>query len=203
ARIAKVSMTAYHAALDGLTFAHGIPGAVGGAVFMNAGAYGGDMSRTVASTEYLTPGGERKTLDAAGHCFGYRESWFSRHPEFVILSVAFKLTPGDKRAIKRDMDDLDARRRDKQPLMQPSAGSVFKRPEGHFAGALIEQCGLKGYAVGGALVSEKHAGFILNRGGATCRDVLSLMKIIQKSVHARTGVTLEPEIRVIGEENWN
>ena len=203
ARLSKAALTAYDAGLSGLAFAHGIPGTVGGAVYMNAGAYGGEMSRIVASTEYLTPEGEHRTLDAAGHGFGYRSSWFSRNPGNVILNVTLKLSHSHKAAVKREMAEYGDRRREKQPLDQPSAGSVFKRPEGSFAGKLIEECGMKGFCVGGAQVSEKHAGFIINRGGATCRDVLALIDAIRESVQAHSGVLLEPEIRVVGEENWS
>ncbi len=185
--------------LDGLTFAHGIPGTLGGAVFMNAGAYGGEMKDVVLSTTYLDATGMVETVGASEHEFGYRSSLFSRHPDRVVLSSTFRLTQGDPTLIAAEMRDILARRNEKQPTDKPSAGSVFKRPEGHFAGGLIESCGLKGFAIGGAQVSEKHAGFIVNRGGATCEDVRHLIAYIQETVNSRCGIQLEPEVKMVGE----
>ncbi|MBE6754298.1 MAG: UDP-N-acetylmuramate dehydrogenase, partial [Ruminococcaceae bacterium] len=189
-----------HAALDasltGLEFAWGIPGSVGGAAFMNAGAYGGEMKDVVVSCEYITPDGAWNVYNADQCEFGYRTSVFQHQP-YIITAVSVQLKPGDQREIRAQMDDILQRRKSKQPLELPSAGSVFKRPVGYYAGGLIEQCGLKGASVGGAQVSEKHAGFIVNKGGATCADVLGLVAHIQKTVLEQTGVTLECEIRSI------
>lgn len=183
--------------LSGMEFAYGIPGSVGGAAFMNAGAYGGEMKDIIVSCEYITRGGESGELSGEECDFVYRGSIFQREP-YIVTAVTVRLQPGDPTAIKAAMDDVMGRRKAKQPLELPSAGSVFKRPEGHFAGGLIEQCGLKGRCVGGAQVSKKHAGFIVNRGEATCSDVLGLVKLIQDTVLAETGVELECEIRMTG-----
>lgn len=192
--LSKLAIFAQKEGLSGLAFAHGIPGTLGGACMMNAGAYGGEMKDVVYETEYLDASLHRKILRGEEHGFGYRTSVFRNMPNCLILSVKMTLTPGNSAEIRAEMDDYAQRRRTKQPLEYPSAGSVFKRPEGHFAGALIEQCGLKGLQIGGAQVSEKHAGFIINRGGATCDDVLRLIETIQKTVLRETGVTLECEI---------
>lgn len=183
--------------LSGLEFAYGIPGSVGGAVYMNAGAYGGEIKDVVSSTSHLD-GGKIGGFDREHLDFGYRRSAYTEKG-LVVTRVRFELSRGDKAAIGEKMRELLERRRSKQPLEMPSAGSVFKRPEGHFAGTLIEQCGLKGRQVGGAMVSAKHAGFIVNAGGATCRDVLELVDIIKNTVAKKTGVALECEIRVAGE----
>ncbi len=198
---AGASLSAFcHCALEhsltGLEFAWGIPGSVGGAAFMNAGAYGGEMKDVVLECEYITPDGEVGTISGADCSFGYRESIFQRESLYVI-SVTARLQKGDAASIRAAMDDILGRRKDKQPLELPSAGSVFKRPAGYFAGGLIEQCGLKGATVGGAQVSTKHAGFIVNIGDATCQDVLDLIAHIQKTVLDNTGVTLECEVRAI------
>lgn len=198
AKLAKMATIACNAELKGLAFAHGIPGTVGGAVYMNAGAYGGQMSDVITKTVYLKPDGTQGELNGEEHDFGYRHSFFTESPDCLILETNAVLKYGHSLDIRSEMDDYFERRRTKQPLSQPSAGSVFKRPEGHFAGALIEQCGLKGITVGGARVSEKHAGFIINIGGAKCADVLKLIELIQKTVLAKTGVKLTPEIKVIG-----
>ena len=182
--------------LTGLEFAGGIPGSVGGAVTMNAGAYGGEMAQVLESVTFLDEAGEVCTLPASECGFGYRHSIFSRRPG-AALAAEFLLEPGDGEAIRTRMEDLDRRRREKQPLEYPSAGSTFKRPEGHFAGALIEQCGLKGARSGGAMVSEKHAGFVINAGGATSGDVLALIAHVQRTVKEQTGVALEPEVRIV------
>ncbi len=164
---------------------------------MNAGAYGGEMKDVLINSEYVSPDGTSGELDNEAMQLSYRHSAYE-DSGLVITAASVRLTPGDPEQIKNTMHDIISRRRDKQPLEYPSAGSTFKRPEGHFAGALIEQCGLKGVSVGGAQVSEKHAGFIINRGGATASDILSLIKHVQARVKAQTGVTLETEIRLIG-----
>jgi len=198
ARLSKMATVACNAELKGLAFAHGIPGTVGGAIYMNAGAYGGQMSDVITSTVFLKRNGEQCEINGAEHNFGYRRSYFTDNSDYLILETSAVLKYGHSLDIRREMDEYFERRRSKQPLSQPSAGSVFKRPEGHFAGALIEQCGLKGLTVGGARVSEKHAGFIINIGGAKCADVLKLIELIQKTVLAKTGVELKTEIKVIG-----
>ena len=185
-------------ALTGLEFAFGIPGAVGGAVYMNAGAYGGQMDQVLVSATGLSRTGKRHTFAADRLNLGYRHSVFMDEGDMVV-SATLRLTPGDPAEIAARMEELLRRRRDKQPLEYPSAGSFFKRPPGHFAGALIEGCGLKGFAVGGAQVREKHAGFVLNRGGATAQDVLRLCDAVQERVFREQGVQLEPEVRFIGE----
>lgn len=182
--------------LAGLEFAYGIPGTAGGAVFMNAGAYGGEMRDVVARSWFLR-GNTSGCFEKDAHDFAYRHSVYSGGGR-VITQAAFALAPGRPADIRSQMEELMQRRRDKQPLDYPSAGSVFKRPPGHFAGTLIDQCGLKGARVGGAAVSEKHAGFIVNLGGATCADVQALIQKIQADVLQKTGVQLESEIRVIG-----
>ena len=195
-RLAKVATAAMERSLAGLAFAHGIPGTLGGAVFMNAGAYGGEMAQVVESVTAWLPGQGVRELEAGELELSYRHSRFSGG-EGVVLAATLALTPGDREAIRGEMAELIARRRQSQPLEWPSAGSAFKRPPGHYAGTLIERCGLKGLRVGGAQVSEKHAGFIINRGGATCADVVALMEEVRRRVLAETGVTLEPEIRVV------
>ena len=185
------------AGLSGLEFAFGIPGTVGGAVFMNAGAYGGQLSDVLTRVTAVTPTGEVVTLEASELALGYRHSVFMENG-YTVLEAEFRLTPAETGAIRAAMTDYMTRRRDKQPLEYPSAGSFFKRPEGHFAGALIEQCGLKGFTVGGAAVSEKHAGFVINLGGATCADVLALGDAVSKQVKERFGVELEREVQLIG-----
>lgn len=181
-------------ALSGLEFAWGIPGALGGALYMNAGAYGGEMKQVVRKVYYLDEAGVPGSLSGEALRFGYRTSAFTNTKK-VITKADLRLTGGVEAEISAKMEDLMQRRKSKQPVELPSAGSVFKRPEGHFAGALIEQCGLKGCAVGGACVSEKHAGFIVNNGGATCADVERLIEHIQTTVFRETGVLLEPEVR--------
>ena len=183
--------------LSGLEFAYGIPGSAGGAVFMNAGAYGGEMKDVIVGTTHIDKNGNTGGFDKNELDLGYRHSVYSDN-EYVITSVCVSLTPADKNEIKAKMDDLLSRRKAKQPLDYPSAGSTFKRPQGNYAGALIEQCGLKGFSVGGAQVSEKHAGFVINKGGATAKDVLSLVEYVKETVFKNTGYSLEPEIRFIG-----
>lgn len=184
--------------LTGLEFAWGIPASVGGALYMNAGAYGGEMSQAVSSVSCLLPSGEEVTLNGADLGYGYRCSVFMENGG-VITGGVFALSQGDRKSIALQMEEYYTRRKEKQPLNHPSAGSVFKRPEGHFAGALIEQCGLKGTRVGGACVSPKHAGFIVNEGGATCSDVQALIEKIQETVLRETGVSLECELKFVGE----
>ena len=198
--LGSVGTNASTAGLSGAEFANGIPGTLGGAVYMNAGAYGGQLSDIVCSTEcYDLDSGALLTLDNAAQNFGYRHSVFMEK-NYIILSSTLKLTKGDPEAIRAKMNELLQCRREKQPLTYPSAGSVFKRPEGHFAGKLIEDAGLKGMRVGGAVVSVKHAGFIVNLGDATASDVLSLIELIRKKVYKLYGVKLECEIRFVGEK---
>ena len=182
--------------LTGLEFAFGIPGSCGGAAFMNAGAYGGEMKDVIYRCNHIDSDGNIGYIEGDDLDFGYRHSVYSEN-ECVITSIVLKLKKGDKDKIFADMKDLNQRRRDKQPLEYPSAGSVFKRPEGYFAGALIEQSGLKGKRIGGAMVSEKHAGFIINYDNATTKDVLDLIKYCQDTVMEKFGVKLEQEIRTV------
>ena len=198
ATLARAANAAWRAGLSGLEFAHGVPGTVGGGVFMNAGAYGGELCQVVETVRAWFPGEGVVSLAGSDCAFGYRRSLFAQRPA-VVLSADFRLAPGDAGAIKGRMEELAAKRRASQPLELPSAGSTFKRPAGHFAGTLIDQCGLKGRRVGGAQVSEKHAGFLVNTGGATCADVLALIQIVQDTVRERTGVELEPEVRVLSD----
>lgn len=197
ASLAACAAAALRAGLTGFEPLSGIPGSVGGGCAMNCGAYGGQIGDVLESAEILF-GDRVETLSRDDMAMGYRTSRPLREGG-IVLTARFRLKPGDSELIAATMRDLNARRRDKQPLDMPSAGSVFKRPEGHFAGALIEQCGLKGCAVGGAQVSEKHAGFIVNTGGATAKDVSALIGHIQDVVLRETGVCLEPEQRIIGE----
>ena len=194
--LASLAEFACREGLTGLEFAHGIPGTVGGAVCMNAGAYGGEMKQVIESVSVLFSDGVR-TVSCEEMHFGYRHSLLTEQPDAVVLSASFRLQAGDKDAVRERMRELMGRRKASQPLEYPSAGSTFKRPEGHFAGALIEQCGLKGLTVGGAQVSEKHAGFVINRGGATYGDVLGVIEAVQERVLAETGVRLEPEVKII------
>ena len=197
ALLSRVSRYAQRAGLTGAEFAGGIPGSLGGAVFMNAGAYDGQMAGIVEQTEYLDGSGTVHTLTGEEHCFAYRGSAFRAHPDWVVLRSVLRLQPGDPAAILDKMNDFAQRRRDKQPLNYPSAGSTFKRPEGYFAGRLIEDAGLKGVSVGAAQVSEKHAGFLINRGGATCEEMLRLIELVQQRVREKFGVELECEVRII------
>ena len=183
--------------LSGLEFAHGIPGSVGGAVCMNAGAYEGEMKQVVESVTLYFPGEGVRTLSCEEMEFAYRHSLLSDRPEGVVLAASFRLTPGVPEKIREKMRDLLARRKNSQPLEFPSAGSTFKRPAGYFAGTLIDQCGLKGLTVGGAQVSEKHAGFVINLGDATCKDVTDLISLVQDRVFEEKGVHLEPEVKII------
>ena len=197
ASLARAADFACRQGLTGLEFAHGIPGTVGGAVCMNAGAYGGEMRQVVQAVTVLFPEEGIRTLSGGDLAFGYRRSFLTDRPDAVVLRAVFRLAPGDPDEIRQQMRELMERRRASQPLDLPSAGSTFKRPEGYFAGTLIDQCGLKGLTVGGAQVSEKHAGFIVNRGGATSADVRELIRQVQARVLDATGVRLEPEVRII------
>lgn len=200
ALLSRVAAAARDASLTGLEFASGIPGSAGGGMAMNAGAYGGQLSDVFEGCRALDPEtGIISALGPAEMALGYRES-AALSRGLIVTEAAFRLTAGDRSAIQAKMDDLSARRREKQPLNLPSAGSTFKRPEGHFAGALIEQAGLKGLRVGGACVSEKHAGFVVNDRNATARDVLDLIRLVQARVLEHSGVRLETEVRILGEE---
>lgn len=184
--------------LSGLEFAFGIPGTLGGAVYMNAGAYGGSMCDVCVTSEYYDlQTGCIGRLSGGEQEFGYRASGYQKHPERIILGATLQLQKGDAQQISQAMQTYIEKRRETQPLDMPNAGSIFKRPEGHFAGKLIEDCGLKGLTVGGAQVSQKHAGFIVNIGGATCEDVKRLIEQIQATVLQQTGVELECEIRFL------
>jgi len=196
--LSRLAVYAQQVGLAGLEFAHGIPGSLGGAVSMNAGAYGGEMKDVVEEVTLLLPEGVQR-FSGAEMAFGYRHSFLSEHPEAVAIRARFRLTPGDESAIRERMRELMGKRRASQPLEYPSAGSTFKRPEGYFAGTLIDQCGLKGLTVGGAQVSEKHAGFVINIGNATCADVRELIRRVQEAVYRAHGVRLEPEVRFVGE----
>ncbi len=195
--LSVLSKLALEHSLTGLEFAGGIPGSLGGALFMDAGAYGGQMADVVTATRYLDEHLEIQTVVGEAHKFGYRTSVFKEHPDWIVLSSEMKLEHGRYEEIKAKMDDFAQRRRDKQPLNFPSAGSTFKRPEGYFAGKLIQDAGLMGYTVGGAQVSEKHAGFVINRGGATCDDVLRLIAHVHDEVLRQFGVEMEPEVRLL------
>ena len=198
ASLAKTALFACQRGLAGLAFAHGIPGSVGGAVCMNAGAYGGEMRQVVKSVTLLFPEEGIRTLTGEEMQFGYRRSLLNDRPDAVVLSATFALTKGSTDDIRAEMDALMEKRRASQPLELPSAGSTFKRPAGHFAGTLIEQTGCKGLQVGGAQVSVKHAGFVVNVGNAMAKDVKDLIALVQKRVFDATGVTLEPEVKIIG-----
>ncbi|RXT19023.1 UDP-N-acetylenolpyruvoylglucosamine reductase [Lacticaseibacillus chiayiensis] len=198
ARLIDTTEAAYRAGLTGLEFAAGIPGSVGGALFMNAGAYGGEVCNVISSAHVLTRTGELKTYNHRELKFWYRHSIVQDTGD-VVLSVTFSLKRGDKPAIRAKMDELNARRAAKQPLEYPSCGSVFKRPPHHFVGPMIQKAGLQGHIIGGAQVSMKHAGFIINLGDATATDYLNMIHLIQKTVKAKFGVDLETEVRIIGE----
>ncbi len=195
--LAALASAAKRAGLSGLEFASGIPGTLGGAIYMNAGAYGGEMKDVVAETEYMDENGTSCTVSGTAHQFSYRHSVFCDNGGY-ILSAKIELSSKDPEEIGGTMRELNARRKEKQPLDKPSAGSTFKRPEGHFAAKLIEDAGLKGACIGGACVSEKHAGFVVNNGDATCEDVKLLMEHISKTVSEKFGVSLEPEVKIIG-----
>ncbi len=198
AMLTGIARVALNCSLTGLEFASGIPGTLGGAVIMNAGAYGGEMKQVVREVKVLTQEGEILTLSGDEMEFGYRTSVAGKNG-WIILEAVMELEPGDHDAMKARMDELREQRMTKQPLDLPSAGSTFKRPEGYFAGKLIQDCGLRGFTVGGAQVSEKHCGFVVNRGGATAADVRELMRQVSEKVHAEYGVWLEPEVKMLGE----
>ncbi len=200
APLAKLANAAADAALSGLEFAAGIPGTVGGAVAMNAGAYGSEMACVVTAVDCVTLTGEAVRFERAEMDFGYRHSRLNdpAYPPAVALGASFSLAPGDEGAIRVAMREFNARRREKQPLALPCCGSTFKRPLGAFAGTLIEQCGLKGLRVGGASVSTLHAGFLVNDQGGTAKDYLALIELVRRLVQEQTGVLLEPEVRVVG-----
>ena len=195
-RLSALCKTALAHGLTGLEFAYGIPGTVGGAVYMNAGAYGGEMKDVLTTVQYLTAAGEVQQAAASALDLRYRHSIFEENGG-CILSAQFTLTPGEPDAIRTRMEELMAKRLDKQPLDKPSAGSTFKRPAGAFAAALIDQCGLRGYRHGGAAISNKHCGFVVNLGGASCADVLALCEQVRAIVKEKTGYDLEKEIRVV------
>ena len=197
ARLSSLCNSALEAGLTGLEFASGIPGTVGGGIYMNAGAYGGELSQFVQSVRAMDVQGNILQLAPQALAMGYRHSIFMEQ-NLVILSASFILEQGDVEAARQHVRELNAARRCKQPLEYPSAGSTFKRPAGHYAGALIEQSGLKGFSIGGAQVSEKHAGFIINTGKATTDDIRALITHIQNCVLHNSGILLEPEIRLIG-----
>ena len=198
ATLAKTADFACKAGLSGLEFAHGIPGTVGGGVCMNAGAYGGEMKQVLTCVRILFPEEGVKTLTNEELKLGYRHSILSECPEAVVLSATMRLRPDKEKTIRDTMRELMRKRKGSQPLEWPSAGSTFKRPEGYFAGTLIDQCGLKGLTVGGAQVSEKHAGFLINRGGASFADMTELISQVQQRVFEQTGVHLEPEVKIVG-----
>ena len=197
ASLAKVCYEAYLHGLSGLEFAWGIPGTIGGALYMNAGAYGGEMKDVVISSTHITDRLESGHFHSEQLHLSYRHSIYTDMPDYCITGVMLQLIPGSQSEIKAKMDDLMERRKSKQPLEYPSAGSTFKRPEGNYASALIDQCGLKGLTVGGAQVSEKHCGFVINKNNATCRDVLNLIKQIQEKVFSQTGYRLDCEIKTL------
>lgn len=196
ALLVQVSKAAQAVGLTGLEFAAGIPGTVGGAVVMNAGAYDGEMKQVVKQVTVLSPSGEYREIENAGLEFGYRTSVL-KNTEYIVSEVIFNLELGNPEEIKAKMDDFNQRRRDKQPLEFASAGSTFKRPEGYFAGKLIMDAGLRGFQIGGAKVSDKHCGFVINTGNATSADVEDLITEVQARVEARFGVRLEPEIVIV------
>ena len=197
ASLIAVCRAAAENSLSGIEWGYGIPGSLGGGVYMNAGAYGGELRDVLTEVTFLDEAGEYRTLPAAELSLSYRHSIFEERPGTVIVEAVLTLTPGDPAAIRAAMEDYMSRRREKQPLEYGSAGSTFKRPVGNYASALVDQCGLKGLSVGGAEVSRKHAGFIINRGGATAADVRELIAEVQHIVREKTGYTLECEIKYI------
>ncbi len=197
ASLIAVCRAAAENSLSGIEWGYGIPGSLGGGVYMNAGAYGGELRDVLTEVTFLDEAGEYRTLPAAELSLSYRHSIFEDRPGTVIVGAVLALTPGDPAAIRAAMEDYMSRRREKQPLEYGSAGSTFKRPVGNYASALVDQCGLKGLSVGGAEVSRKHAGFIINRGGATAADVRELIAEVQRIVREKTGYTLECEIKFV------
>ena len=198
ASLHKAAVEAARASLTGLEFAAGIPGTIGGGIVMNAGAYGGEMRQVVREVSVLTKEGEVRTYEAEEMEFGYRTSRLKREPS-VVLHTVMELAPGERTGIEARMADLAQQRRSKQPLEYPSAGSTFKRPEGYFAGKLIEDAGLKGFRCGDAEVSTKHSGFVINRGGATAAQIRTLIEQVQQAVYDSAGVRLEREVIYLGE----
>ncbi|MBR5248458.1 MAG: UDP-N-acetylmuramate dehydrogenase [Lachnospiraceae bacterium] len=198
ALLSKVAKAALDHGLTGLEFASGIPGSIGGAVVMNAGAYDGEMKQVITSVTVLDQEGEELILDNPTMEFGYRTSVIKYRP-FLVTEVTMTLTPADPTIIKSTMDDLATRRREKQPLEYPSAGSTFKRPQGHYAGQLIMEAGLKGFQIGGARVSDKHCGFVINTGSATAADVAHVIHHVQQTVKEKFDITLEPEVIMLGD----
>lgn len=198
ALLSRVSAAARDAGLSGLEFAAGIPGSIGGAIVMNAGAYGGEMKQVVKMVRVMDKEGEILTLDNDTMEFGYRTSIIRDRP-FIVLGVVLKLTPGNKDEISAKMEELMKQRKSKQPLEYPSAGSTFKRPEGYYAGKLIMDAGLRGYRIGGAQVSEKHCGFVINAGGASAADIREVIEEVQERVRDRFHVRLEPEVIFLGD----
>ncbi|KJY48723.1 UDP-N-acetylenolpyruvoylglucosamine reductase [Bombilactobacillus mellis] len=199
AAIIAVTKAASKASLTGLEFAAGIPGSVGGAIFMNAGAYGGEIANVVSSIDEILPDGREVQISGSDLHFGYRHSIVQEN-HGIVVAATFNLEVGQQPQIQDKMDELNALRRSKQPLEYPSCGSVFKRPQGHFTGPLIIKAGLQGKSIGGAQVSNKHAGFIINTGNATATDYLQLIQLIQKTVKEKFAVQLETEVRIIGED---
>ena len=195
----ELSDKALENSLTGLEFACGIPGTVGGAVFMNAGAYDGEIKNVIKEAQVITSSGEIVTLSKDELELGYRTSKVMRDNS-IVINATFKLEKGNKEEIKETIDELTQKREEKQPLEYPSAGSTFKRPEGHFAGKLIQDSGLKGYSIGGAAVSSKHSGFVINKDNATAKDILDLIAYIQAEVKKQFGVELHTEVRIIGED---
>ena len=201
ASLAKIAVFAQKAGLSGLEFAHGIPGSLGGAVCMNAGAYGGEMKDVLKWVKVLDNNGEMKTLKAEELELGYRTSIIVKE-KMIVLEACIELHEGNRDEIEMHMKELMAKRKEKQPLEYPSAGSTFKRPKGYFAGKLIQDAGLKGYRVGGAMVSEKHSGFVINYDNATATDIINLMKDVRKKVYEEFQVTLEPEVKILPAVKW-
>jgi len=195
-KLSELCVFAQKNSLAGLEFAYGIPGSAGGAAYMNAGAYGGEMKDILHMIEYVSAAGELCEMPAEEAELAYRHSVFMEIGG-LVTGITVRFAPGDPDEIKAKMQEIMQKRRDKQPLEYPSAGSVFKRPAGHFAGELIQRCGLKGKNVGGAYVSEKHAGFMINKGGATAADVRALIAVVQTVVEQETGILLEPELKFV------
>ncbi len=195
--LARLCIFALDNSLSGLEFAYGIPGTVGGAVYMNAGAYGGEIKDVLKCVTHITLELITEQKSVGELSLSYRHSFYSDNDGYFILNAQFELQKDDPKLIKERMDDFLSRRKSKQPIEYPSAGSTFKRPDGYFAGKLIEDCGLKGYRIGGAMVSEKHAGFVINYDNATTEDILNLITYIQKTVKEKTGITLETEVKIL------
>ena len=201
AKLSKIAVKALNESLTGFEFAHGIPGNLGGAVTMNAGAYGGEMKDVLKWVKVLDNNGEMKILKAEEIELGYRTSIIVKE-KMIVLEACIELHKGNRDEIEKHMKELMAKRKEKQPLEYPSAGSTFKRPEGYFAGKLIQDAGLKGYRVGGAMVSEKHSGFVINYDNATATDIINLMKDVRKKVYEEFQVTPEPEVKILPAVKW-